>query len=141
MAYLAFYTHLLGPNNVDNMAMQAEQRLNSTVYNHGEQRRWDFEKYANVHKQQHSILEGLVEHGYAGIDPRSKVRNVLDGIKTDKLDSVKTRIMSNSALRNNFDGCVTLVYQAFIKQTSSKVKGNPNVNISELKVNNAGKCK
>jgi hypothetical protein len=72
MAYLALYTHFLGPNNVDNMATQAENKLTSTVYN-GEQRRWDFEKYVNVHKQQHSIMEGLVEHGYTGIDPRSKV--------------------------------------------------------------------
>ena len=141
MAYLALYTHFLGPNNVDNMATQAEDELKSTAYN-GEQRRRDFEKYVNVHKQQHSIMEGLVEHGYTGIDPRSKVRYLLDGIKTDKFDSVKTRIMSDSTLRSDFDGCVTL-YQDFIKQTASKTKGNPNnVNISEIKVhNNSGKRK
>ena len=45
-AYLALYTHYLGPNNVDNMASQAESKLNSTVYN-GEQRRWNFERYVN----------------------------------------------------------------------------------------------
>ncbi|KAI2505147.1 hypothetical protein MHU86_9335 [Fragilaria crotonensis] len=105
MAYLALWTHYLGPNNVDNMATQAEQKLQSTVYN-GEQRRWDFEKYINVHKQQHSILEGLVEYGYSGIDARSKVRYLMDGIRTDKYDSVKTRIMSDAALRNDFDACV-----------------------------------
>lgn len=132
MAYENLYTHFLGPNNVDNMATMAEQKLTSTVYS-GKQRRWDFEKYVNVHKSQHSIMEGLVEHGYTGIDPRSKVRYLLDGIRTDKLDSVKTRIMSDATLRNNFDACVTL-YQDFIKQTASKVKGNPNVNISEVKV-------
>ena len=37
-AYLALYTHYLGPDNVDNMASQAESKLNSTVYN-GEQGR------------------------------------------------------------------------------------------------------
>lgn len=139
MAYLALYTHFLGPNNVDNMATQAEDKLKSTVYN-GEQRRWDFEKYVNMHKQQHSIMEGLVEHGYTGIDPRSKVRYLLDGIKTDKFDSVKTRIMSDATLRNDFDACVTL-YQDFIKQTTSKSRGNPNVNISEIKVQHGGKRK
>lgn len=140
MAYLALYTHFCGPNNVDNMATQAENELTSTVYN-GEQRRWDFEKYVNMHKQQHSIMEGLVEHGYTGIDPRSKVRYLLDGIKTDRLDSVKTRIMSaDASLRNDFDACVTL-YQDFIKQTASKTKGNPNVNISELKTQKEGKRK
>jgi hypothetical protein len=132
-AYLALYAHYLGPNNVDNMASQAESKLNSTVYN-GEQRRWNFERYVNVHKQQHSIMEGLVEHGYVGIDPRSKVRFLIEGIKTDKLDSVKTRIYSDATLRSDFDACVTL-YQDFIKQMSSKSKGNPrDVNVSEVKV-------
>ncbi|KAI2501827.1 hypothetical protein MHU86_12665 [Fragilaria crotonensis] len=62
MAFLSLYQHFLGPNNVDNMATLAEDKLKNTVYN-GEQRRWDFERYVNVHKQQHSIMEGLIEHG------------------------------------------------------------------------------
>jgi hypothetical protein len=135
MAYLGLYQHFLGPNNVDNMATMAEDKLKSTVYN-GEQRRWDFEKYINLHKSQHSIMEGLVEHGYTGIDPRSKVRYLLDGIKTDKFDSVKTRIMSDASLRNDFDSCVTL-YQDFIKQTF-KSKSTPTVGISELKTSASG---
>jgi heptaprenylglyceryl phosphate synthase len=77
MAYSGLYQHYLGPNNVDNMATMAEDKLKMTVYN-GEQSHWDFEKYVNVHKQQHSTMEGLVEHGYTGIDPRSKVRYLLD---------------------------------------------------------------
>ena len=98
MAYLGLYQHFLGPNNIDNMATMAEDKHKSTVYN-GEQCRWDFEKYINLHKSQHSIMEGLVEHRYTGINPRSKVRYLLDGIKTDKIDSVKTRIMSDASLR------------------------------------------
>ncbi|KAI2507366.1 hypothetical protein MHU86_7086 [Fragilaria crotonensis] len=136
MAYHGLYLHYLGPNNIDNMATMAEQKLKDTVYN-GEQRRWDFEKYINVHKQQHSVMEGLVEHGYTGIDPRSKVRYLLDGIKTDKFDAVKTRIMSDERLRNDFDACVTL-YQDYIRQTSKGKSNSPTVNISELKT---GKCK
>lgn len=76
-------------------------------------------------------MEGLVEHGYTGIDPRSKVRYLLDGIKTDKFDAVKTRIMSDERLRVDFDSCVTL-YQDYIRQTS-KGKTNATVNISEVK--------
>ena len=138
MADLGLNQHFLGPNNVDNMATMAEDKLKSTVFN-GEQRRWDFEKYINVHKSQHSIMEGLVEHGYTGIDPCSKVRSLLDGIKTDKFDFVKTRIMSDAnLLRNNFDACVTL-YQDFIKQTA-QATSNPTVGISELKTSSS-KCK
>ena len=131
MAYDGLYQHFLGPNNVDNMATQAEDKLKNTVYN-GEQRRWYFERYVNVHKQQHSIMEGLKEHGYTGIDPRSQVRYLLDGIKTDKFDAVKTRIMSDEKLRSDFDSCVTL-YQDYIRQTS-KTKTSATVNISEMKV-------
>ncbi|KAI2512329.1 Reverse transcriptase (RNA-dependent DNA polymerase) [Fragilaria crotonensis] len=101
MAYNGLYLHYLGPNNVDNMATMAEQKLKDTVYN-GEQRRWDFE-----------------------------IRYLLDGIKTDKFDAVKTRIMSDERLRNDFDACVTL-YQDYIRQTSKKTT-NATVNISELK--------
>jgi ribosomal protein S13 len=137
MAYNGLFQHFLGPNNVDNMATMAEDKLKSTAYN-GEQRRWDFERYVNVHKSQHSILEGLVEHGYSGIDPRSKVRFLLDGIKTDKFDSVKAQIMANAELRNDFDSCVTL-YQDFIKQTT-KSKPVSTVNISQVKTS-AGKRK
>ena len=134
-AYLDLYQHFLGPNNVDNMAAMAEDKLKTTVYS-GEQRRWDFEKFINVHKTQHSVMEGLKEHGYTGIDNRSKVRFLLDGIKTDKFDTVKALIMANSALRNDFDGCVTL-YQDFIKQ-STKGKSTPTVGISEIKTSGGG---
>ena len=98
MAYMALYLHFLGRNNVDNMATTAEDKYKSTVYS-GEQRRCDFEKYINVHKSRHSIMEGLVKHGYTGIDQCFKVRYLLDGIKTDKFDSVKTRITSGATLR------------------------------------------
>ena len=33
LAFNALYQHFLGPNNVDNMATQAEDKLKSTVYN------------------------------------------------------------------------------------------------------------
>jgi hypothetical protein len=59
LVFMSLYEHFLGPNNVDNY----------------QQRQWDFERFVNVHKKQHSITEGLVEHSYTpGIDPRSKVR-------------------------------------------------------------------
>jgi hypothetical protein len=69
VAFKGLYDHFLGPNNVDIMASGAEKTLQTTVYN-GEGKRWDFEKFVNLHKQQHSILDGLILHGYAGIDER-----------------------------------------------------------------------
>ena len=68
-----------------------------------------------------------------GIDPRSKIRFLLDGIKTNKFDTVKTRIMSDEKLRSDFDACITLYQDYYIRQTlKSKVSVNT-VNISEVK--------
>jgi hypothetical protein len=128
-AYQRLFNHYLGPNNVDNLASAAEKRLETTTYQ-GEKKRWDFEKYVRVHVEQHSILEGLVEHGYSGIDARSKVRHLLNGIKTDQLNAVKTQIMSSATLRNDFTACVTL-YQDFIRQVKSS-GDNPTLNISSV---------
>lgn len=42
MAYNGLHLHYLGPNNVDYMALMAEQKLKDTVYN-GKQHHCDFE--------------------------------------------------------------------------------------------------
>ena len=62
-----------------------------------------------------------MEHGKNGIDNRSKVRYLSDGIKTSSLDSVKTRIMSDASLRQDFAACVTL-YKDFVKQDTQNKK-------------------
>jgi hypothetical protein len=54
------------------------------------------------------MLQKLEKQGYAKLDEREKVRYLIDGIKNDKLDGVKTTIWSNPALRRDFDGCVDL---------------------------------
>lgn len=131
MAYQSLYQHYLGTNNVNNMATAAEVRLKSVTYS-GEKKRWDFEKYVRTHVDQHSILEGLTGHGHAGIDEGSKVRHLLAGIKTNALDSVKTRIMSDAALRTDFEACVNL-YKDFIKQSTALQ--NPTIGISSTTSN------
>ena len=83
---MAFKNHDLGPNNIGNMAATAEHKLINATYR-GEGRCWDFERYATLHKEQHTILEGLKEYGYGGMDEGSKTRHLLAGIKTTALDS------------------------------------------------------
>ena len=117
---LALRYHYLGPNNVDNMASLAEKKLAMTTYT-GELCCWTFEKYVTLHKDQHSILEGLTKHGYAGIDERSKVRYLLDGIKTDDLNMIKGQILATATLRNDFDACVTLFRDYLLQIKADKV--------------------
>ena len=127
LAFMSLKEHYLGKNNVDNLATYSERKLQSTSYT-GEGRRWNFEKYVKTHVDQHQVLTDLTRHGYAGIDPRSKVRYLLDGIKTNALAAVKTQIMADSRLRNDFDACVNL-FQDFIKQTNNEPRQS---NISAL---------
>lgn len=125
LAYRSAYNHYLGPNAVDNMATVAERRLANTTYD-GEKKRWNFEKYSGVHVDAYLTIMDLKRHGHAGIDDRSRVRFLNDGIKTPSLDAVKTRIMSDAALRNDFDACVTL-YRDMIAQQQAAEKKSLNI--------------
>jgi hypothetical protein len=77
--------------------------------------RWNFEKYVTAMKKHHQILEGLVLYGYSGIDEHTKVRYLLDGIKTNKLEASKSTILFETRYQNDFDGCVTSI-KSFLKQ-------------------------
>ena len=50
--YKALYDHFLGPNSINVMAAKAERTLQAMVYN-GKKSCWDFEKFVNLHLQQH----------------------------------------------------------------------------------------
>jgi hypothetical protein len=133
-AYQLLYAHYLGPNNVGNMAGEAETVLNTVQY-HGEKRQWNFEKYALTHLRQHLILEALMAHGYVGIDPGSKVCFLLAGIRCSTLDAVKTHIISDEGLRVDFARCVTL-FKDFVKQTAQTT--NAQLGIAAMSVNDGG---
>ena len=110
------------------MAAQAEQKLNTKTY-HGETRCWDFEWYVTVHQEQHMILNGFVQHGYAGINEQSKTWYLMNGIKTQALHPIKTQILVDTNLCNDFAQCVVL-FKDCIAQT--KANKNPELNISAL---------
>jgi hypothetical protein len=80
-AYIILFDHFLGNNNVGNMASETETKLTGTLYT-GEKERFTWETYVRIHTEQHSVLNGLKDYGYAGIDDSSKVRHLLKGIKT-----------------------------------------------------------
>jgi hypothetical protein len=63
-AFLLLWDHLLGPNNVDNMASGAEAKLGSASYT-GEINKWTWDKYIQIHAEQHTVLNGLSDYGYS----------------------------------------------------------------------------
>ena len=117
-AFWNMYNAYLGQDYVDNMATQAKQKLTNLQYT-GKLCCFNFNKYIMAHVSQHLILWNLMKHGHARIDEQSKVGHLNDGIKTHKIDSVKTWIYSDTTLRDNFDACVGLL-RDFIKQSGEK---------------------
>jgi hypothetical protein len=126
-AYMLIFDHFLGPNNVGNIASEADTKLTGTLYN-GEKKRFTWETYFRIHNEQHSVLNGLKDYGYAGIDDSSKVRHLLKGIKMTELDVCKTQVMASPSLCDNFAATVEL-YSTFIKQMKAE---NPQLNVSEV---------
>ena len=128
-AFLALRQHYLGANNVNNMARSAESKLQSTTYSK-EGKRWNFETYVSLHKELHQILQQLeLDHGYKGIDDGTKVRFLLDGIKSDKLNTVKAQIFSSPEFQTDFDRCVDL-FKSFLEQVSTD--RNQTFNVSRV---------
>jgi hypothetical protein len=126
-AYMLLLDHFLGPNNVGNMASEAETKRTSTLYN-GEKKRFSWETYVRIHTEQHSVLNGQKDYGYAGIDDSSKVRHLLKVIKTSDLDVCKAQVMGSPSLSDDFAATVEL-YSTFIKQWKAE---NPQLNVSEV---------
>ena len=104
------------------MANIAERQLRDVSY-FGEKPNWTFKKVVTVHKEQYHVLISLEKHAYKGIDERSKVRHLIDGVKTAKLDTIKATILSFSEYRNSFDRCVTL-HKDFGASDESQPKGH-----------------
>ena len=100
---------------MDNTASEAKRLLVATHYS-GERKRFNFECYVKIQKDRHHILEVLKEHAHVGIDPRSQVRHLIEGIKITQFDTVKDQIMATDSLRTDYDGCVSL-YKTFINQS------------------------
>ena len=116
-AFFVLYDHYLGANNVNNMASGDEYNL-SNVHYQGEKKCWTFDNYASLQVDQHSILNGLKDHGHCGIDRGSEVRYLLSGIKTQSLDPFKTQILATPELRTDFHRYVNL-FKDFIKQSAA----------------------
>jgi hypothetical protein len=81
-----------------------------------------------IHTEKHSVLNGLKEYGYFGIDYSSKVRPLLKGIKMTELDVCKAQVMASPTIRDDFPEKVEL-YSTFIKHMKAE---NPKLNVSEV---------
>ena len=104
---------------MDHIESAAEKKL-ETLQHKEKTSSWNFEKLVRLHKDQNAILEGLKEHGYYGTDERSKARHLMNGIKCESINSVKTQILETQCLRNDFDACTDLCSSLLNQSLASK---------------------
>jgi hypothetical protein len=120
-AFLLLWDQFLGPNNVDNIASEAEAKLGSVSYT-GERNKRTWEKYVQIHAAQHAVLNGITEYAYSDIDNVTKVRKPMAFMKTDALDTVKAAVLASPAFRTNYPDVVTF-YGDFITQQKIESAG------------------
>ena len=67
-------------------ASETEFMLQTSTYN-GDKKAWNWEKCVVQHVKYHIILENPMDYGYQGLDPGSKVKYLLNGIRCNKLST------------------------------------------------------
>ena len=55
-------------------ATEAERKWKNSHYD-SEKKVWDWDKYVAIHKEQHTIMYCLADHGYSEMDNGTKVSN------------------------------------------------------------------
>ena len=85
--------------------------LQTLSYNR-EKKDWNWEKYVAQHVKYHVILKNLMEYGYQGLDPGSKVWYLLNGIRCDKLSTAATAVrVHQDKYKKDFDAVVIFLTQ------------------------------
>jgi hypothetical protein len=123
-AYFSLSQHFLGANSVSN-GYHVGSRIDTLSYS-SETRRWNFEKYVMTHVELYNTAQDLACYGCSGIDNASRVRKLLNGIKTDQRDSVKNQVMSDQALATDFVRVVNL-FNGFLAQKRALSKNKRQV--------------
>jgi hypothetical protein len=111
------------------MASEAEAKLGLVSFT-DERKKWTWEKYVQIHAEQHAVLNGLTDYGNSGIDNGTNVRKLMAGIKTDALYTVKAAVLEIPALRTKNPDGVTL-YGDLINQ--QKIE-SASINVSDAHI-------
>ncbi len=114
-AFMNLWDNYLGPNTVNNMPDELENRLSRLEYK-GERRNFKFSDLKRKMVEIFDQSDNLKQHeGCSGIDQRSRVRYLQNAIKTDALNAVQSQIDTSPALQVNFkDACQA--FQDFVNR-------------------------
>ena len=112
--------HFLCPDHVSRQAAEAEGKLQNSHYD-GERKEWDWDKYVIIHKEQHAIMESLLDYGCSGMDNGTKVRHFLQGIKSPELDAAVNVVwVQPEKYGTDFDATMSYLGQMVTKNGLTK---------------------
>jgi hypothetical protein len=100
--YQTLHTLLLGGQCVVSTRSAIVTKLQSFTYK-GDRKNFNFDKYVNLHVEQHNQHADLQEYGVAPLAKNLKTLWFQDGIKDPSLDAVKASINANRATFTDFD--------------------------------------
>lgn len=107
-AWIALQSFYEGEDFQERMRESAFTKLTNTFYK-GETSRFSFEKYVEVHKSAHKMLEDCNYNNGMGMDDPTKIQHFKTGIKTEAgLEHAMTHIRANPQLRQ-FDQLISFL--------------------------------
>jgi hypothetical protein len=130
-AILKLRTIKMGTQYVQNQSGSIEKKFRELTWK-GDTRGWKFETYATKHQHYFNLLKEL--EGYQEPNEGTRVRMLMDGITSDKLDSCKNNILSSATLREDFDGAVAQFtnFLGAMTSSSAETRAEQRRNVSEL---------
>jgi hypothetical protein len=100
--YRTLHTILLGGQHVVSTGSAIVTKLQSFRYE-GDRKNFNFDKYMNLHVEQHNQYADLQEYGVAPLAENIKTLWFQDGIRDPSLNAVKASINANRANFTDFD--------------------------------------
>ena len=99
--YMIIFHHFLVLGNMDYLARNIISGLQNLEWSRDTQT-WNWDDSVAVHMDKHNIIEGLTVHGFTGIDSRSKVSYLYNGIKSSALAPMQAMILMSGELHHHF---------------------------------------
>ena len=94
---------MLGNDHSSSLISDAEKGLRDTTYTTNV-KNWKIEDYVSKHMEFHSTLNDQQERGtYSGMYKKQKVDKLLDGLKHSHFIGLRSMILCNPKMQNDFN--------------------------------------
>ena len=133
LAYRHTYQQIFWLNDLAFHDASCDIKIRPLEYT-GDQKNFNWDRYTNLHVEQHNVKSSLVTHGFTDYTDAQKVRYLIDGIKTSYLETCIETIMTNDDLCEDFGHAARHVMDFLVIQKAK----NSNSNISGVNTGRDG---